>query len=322
MVRRGGGQISRIMIEVKNLTKQFGPITAIRDVSFHVKKGEILGFLGPNGAGKTTTIRILTGLFPATSGSAHVAGFDVFDESIEVRRRLGYLPENVPVYNEMPVTAYLKFAASIKGIAARNITKEVAKVLDQCGLTQVGNRIIANLSKGFRQRIGIAQAMLFDPQVLILDEPTIGLDPKQVTEIRKLIMGFAGEKTVILSSHILPEVSMMCGRVAIINNGHIVAVDTPERLAGRRASKVFLEIKGPEAEITSKLGTIPGVRSIYSEFDQKTGIGRYTVETPEETKIRDSLSRSVVTAGWPLLEMRTIRPTLEDIFLRLVTRER
>ena len=199
-----GGQISRIMIEVKNLTKQFGPITAIRDVSFHVKKGEILGFLGPNGAGKTTTIRILTGLFPATSGSAHVAGFDVFDESIEVRRRLGYLPENVPVYNEMPVTAYLKFAASIKGIAARNITKEVAKVLDQCGLTQVGNRIIANLSKGFRQRIGIAQAMLFDPQFLILDEPTISLDPKQVTEIRKLFMGFAGEKTGWLSSHILP----------------------------------------------------------------------------------------------------------------------
>lgn len=310
------------MIEVTGLTKKFGTITAIKDVSFHVNKGEILGFLGPNGAGKTTTIRILTGLFPATSGSARIAGFDVFDQSIEVRKRLGYLPENVPVYNEMPVSAYLKFVAGIKGVAAGNITKEVARVVDQCGLMPVKDRIIGKISKGFRQRVGIAQAILLDPEVLILDEPTIGLDPKQIMDIRKLIMGFAGQKTVILSSHILPEVSMMCQRVAIINKGRIVAIDTPQHLTGRTAGKVLLEIKGPETAILARLQTIPGVRSIASEVDQKKGVGRYTVEIRDGKDIRHILSRSIVTAGWPLLEIRAVRPSLEDVFIRFVTEER
>lgn len=310
------------MIEATRLTKRFGTITAIKNVSFHVDKGEILGFLGPNGAGKTTTIRILTGLFPATSGSARIAGFDVFDQSIEVRKRLGYLPENVPIYNEMPVSAYLKFAASMKGVEAKNATKEVARVLDRCSLVPVKNRIIGKLSKGFRQRVGIAQAILRNPDVLILDEPTIGLDPKQITDIRKLIMGFAGRKTVILSSHILPEVSMMCRRVAIINNGRIVAIDTPQCLTGRTADKVFLEIKGPEVEVLTRLRGIPGVGSIASEIDQKTGIGRYTVKTKDGKEIRGTLSRSIITAGWSLLEMRAVRPSLEDVFIRLIREER
>ncbi len=310
------------MIEATRLTKKFGTITAIKNVSFHVNKGEILGFLGPNGAGKTTTIRILTGLFPATSGSARIAGFDVFDQSIEVRRRLGYLPENVPIYNEMPVSAYLKFVASMKGVEAKNVSKEVARVLDRCSLMPVKNRIIGKLSKGFRQRVGIAQAILRNPDVLILDEPTIGLDPRQITDIRKLIMGFAGRKTVILSSHILPEVSMMCRRVAIINNGRIVAIDTPQRLTGRTADKVLLEIKGPEAEVLTRLRGIPGVGSIASEIDQKTGIGRYTVETKDGREIRDTLSRSIITAGWSLLEMRAVRASLEDVFIRLTREER
>lgn len=309
------------MIEATRLTKRFGTITAIKNVSFHVDKGEILGFLGPNGAGKTTTIRILTGLFPATSGSARIAGFDVFDQSLEVRRRLGYLPENVPIYNEMPVSAYLKFAASMKGVEAKNVSKEVARVLDRCSLIPVKNRIIGKLSKGFRQRVGIAQAILRNPDVLILDEPTIGLDPRQITDIRKLIMGFAGRKTVILSSHILPEVSMMCRRVAIINNGRIVAIDTPQRLTGRTADKVFLEIKGPEKEILARLRGITRVGSISSEIDQKTGIGRYTVEAKDGKEIRGTLSRSIITAGWSLLEMRAVRPSLEDVFIRLTREE-
>ncbi|MFH1675245.1 MAG: ABC transporter ATP-binding protein [Pseudomonadota bacterium] len=310
------------MIEATRLTKKFGTITAIKNVSFHVDKGEILGFLGPNGAGKTTTIRILTGLFPATSGSARIAGFDVFDQSLEVRRRLGYLPENVPIYNEMPVSAYLKFAASMKGVEAKNVSKEVARVLDRCSLIPVKNRIIGKLSKGFRQRVGIAQAILRNPDVLILDEPTIGLDPRQITDIRKLIMGFAGRKTVVLSSHILPEVSMMCRRVAIINNGRIVAIDTPQRLTGRTADKVLLEVKGPATEILARLRGIPGVESISSEIDQKTGISRYTVEAKDGKEIRGTLSRSIITAGWSLLEMRAVRPSLEDVFIRLTREER
>ena len=217
------------MIKVENLTKSYGNFQALKGVSFTVKKGEILGFLGPNGAGKTTTMRILTCFFPATSGKASIAGYDVFEESLEVRKRIGYLPENVPLYPEMKVTDYLKFVAGVKGVSRKAINERVSVVMEECVLTHMSHKLVGQLSKGYRQRVGIAQALVNEPDVLILDEPTVGLDPKQIIEIRKLIKGLAGRRTVILSTHILPEVSMTCQRVIIINDGRVIASDTPKK---------------------------------------------------------------------------------------------
>nr|HID57988.1 ATP-binding cassette domain-containing protein [Desulfobacterales bacterium] len=309
------------MIEIKNLTKRFGGLTAINNISFHVAHGEILGFLGPNGAGKTTTIRILTGFFPPTSGSAKVDGLDVFDDSLEVRKRLGYLPENVPLYNDMRVSSYLGFAASLKGVPKERGEKEVDRVINTCGLQPVRDRFIGKISKGFRQRVGIAQAIIGDPDVLILDEPTVGLDPKQIIEIRELIRSFSGQKTVILSSHILPEVSMTCGRVVIINEGRIVAEDTPENLTGKDSSRVMLEIEGPDKEIVEKLRTLHGVTNVSVDAYPGGGSSRYTVEMEKGKDVRGLLAQSVVESGWRLLEMRSSKPSLEDVFIRLVTEE-
>ncbi|MBI5682169.1 MAG: ATP-binding cassette domain-containing protein [Deltaproteobacteria bacterium] len=232
------------MIQVENLTKNYGSHQALKGISFTVNKGEILGFLGPNGAGKTTTMRILTGFFPATSGKAVVAGFDVFEEPMEVRKRIGYLPENVPLYRDMVVTDYLKFAAGIKGIKKYDMDDRVNKVMDDCALQDVSRKLIGELSKGYRQRVGLAQALVNDPDVLILDEPTIGLDPNQIIEIRKLIKGLAGKRTIILSTHILPEVSMICHRVVIINKGEVVAVDTPQNMTSRiQGGRVWMSEK-------------------------------------------------------------------------------
>lgn len=309
------------MIEVDHLTKYFGPVPAVLDVSFRVEKGEIVGFLGPNGAGKTTTIRMLNGFFPPTSGSARIDGLDVFDRSLDIRKRLGYLPEHVPLYKEMRTEAYLGFVAEVKGVPARQRQREVDRVIDQCGLQSVRKKFLGNLSKGFQQRVGIAQAILNDPDVLILDEPTIGLDPKQIIEIRELIKSFAGYKTVILSSHILPEVSMICQRVVIINEGRIVAEDTPERLTGKDKRKVALEVKGPEAEVLARLRTVPGVVAASAEAQPTDHAGRYVVEMGQGEDVRDAIAQSIVAAGWSLLEIHTLQPSLEDVFIRLVTEE-
>jgi len=309
------------MIEVDCLTKYFGPVPAVVDVSFRVEKGEIVGFLGPNGAGKTTTIRMLNGFFPPTSGFARINGFDVFDRSIDVRRQLGYLPERIPLYKEMRTEAYLRFIAEVKGVPARQRQREVDRVTEQCGLQSVHKQFLGKLSKGFQQRVGVAQAILNDPDVLILDEPTIGLDPKQIIEIRKLIKSFAGCKTVILSSHILPEVSMICQRVVIINEGRIVAEDTPEQLTGKDKRKVALEIKAPQAEALARLRTVPGVAAVSAETQPGDHTARYLVEMEQGQDVRDAIVQSIVSAGWSLLEMHTLRLSLEDIFIRLVTEE-
>jgi ABC-2 type transport system ATP-binding protein len=218
------------MIEVRNLTKRYGDVVAIRDISFTAATGQILGFLGPNGAGKTTTMRVITGFMPATSGTVKVAGYDIFDDSLEVRKRIGYLPESPPLYNDMTVTAYLRFVGRIRGLAKAEIGDSIDQVLRTCGLAEVAERVIGHLSKGFRQRVGLAQALVHNPGVLVLDEPTIGLDPRQIIEIRRLIQELSGERTVILSTHILPEVTQLCKKVVIINEGRIAVEDTLENL--------------------------------------------------------------------------------------------
>jgi len=309
------------MIEVDCLTKYFGSVPAVVDVSFRVEKGEIVGFLGPNGAGKTTTIRMLNGFFPPTSGSARINGFDVFDRSIDVRKRLGYLPEHIPLYKEMRTEAYLRFVAEVKGVPAGQRQREVDRVTEQCGLRSARKQFLGKLSKGFQQRVGVAQAILNDPDVLILDEPTIGLDPKQIIQIRELIKSFAGYKTVLLSSHILPEVSMICQRVVIINEGRIVAEDTPEGLTGKDKTKVALEIKAPRAETLTRLRAVPGVAAVSAEARPGDHTGRYVVEMEQGKDVRDAIVQSIVGAGWSLLEMHTLRLSLEDIFIRLVTEE-
>jgi ABC-2 type transport system ATP-binding protein len=309
------------MIQVDHLTKYFGPIPAVVDVSFRVERGEIVGFLGPNGAGKTTTIRMLNGFFSPTSGSAHIDGMDVFDHSLAIRKRLGYLPEHVPLYKEMRTEAYLRFVAEVKGVPAMQRPSEVDRVIEQCGLQSVRRKFLGKLSKGFQQRVGIGQAIINNPDVLILDEPTIGLDPKQIIEIRELIKSFAGYKTVILSSHILPEVSMICQRVVIINEGRVVAEDTPERLTRKHERKVALEVKGPEAEVLARLRTLPGVVAAFAEVERSENAGRYVIEMKEGTDVRDAIAKSIVASGWSLLEIHMLEPSLEDVFIRLVTEE-
>ena len=309
------------MIEVDHLCKYFGPVPAVRDISFRGERGEIIGFLGPNGAGKTTTIRMLNGFFPPTSGSAHIDGLDVFDQSLAIRRRLGYLPENVPLYKEMRTEAYLKFVADVKGVARKERQKEIGRVIERCGLAPVRKVFLGKLSKGFQQRVGIAQAILNDPDILILDEPTLGLDPKQIIEIRTLIKSFAGHKTVILSSHILPEVSMTCQRVVIINEGQIVAQDTPDRLVGKETGRVLLQIRGAHEAVLARLRTLPGITTASMEGAPVDPTFQCVVEMEEGKDIRDAIAESIVQGGWSLLEMRTLRPSLEEVFVQLVTQE-
>jgi len=310
------------MIQVEHLTKYYGPVGAIQDVSFSVEKGEIVGFLGPNGAGKTTTMRILACFMPASRGTAKVAGYDVFTESLEVRRRIGYLPEHVPLYNDMPVAAYLDFVAEVKGMGRAERRRRVAEVMERCLITDVQHRLVGRLSKGYRQRVGLAQALVNDPEVLILDEPTIGLDPKQIIEIRSLIKSLAGQHTVILSTHILPEVSMVCSRVIIINQAQIVAVDSPENLTARlsRSHRILVQVEGPAEAVLAELRRLPGVLSV----DQKAlvnGVGTFVVESAQDRDVRRDLSTAIMGRGWGLLELRGMGMTLEDIFIKLVTRE-
>ncbi len=320
------------MIEADKLTKYYDKFTAIRDISFKVEKGEIVGFLGPNGAGKTTTMRILTGFLPPSSGTARVAGYDVLTESLQVRRRIGYLPENVPLYTDMKVTNYLEFVAEVKGVERGNRRHKIGEVMDKCGLAEVRRTLIGALSRGYRQRVGIAQALLNDPEVLILDEPTIGLDPKQIIEIRQLIKALAGQSTIILSTHILPEVSMICHRVIIINNGQVVAVDTPENLtAGLQSStKLRIRVDGPVDQVGVALTHLPGVLRVVAEdethmpaCDAQAGetARSFVVESERNCDLRREVSRLIVERGWGLLELRPADMSLEEIFVRLVTKE-
>ncbi len=315
------------MISVNQLGKRYGDITAIDDVSFTVKKGEVLAFLGPNGAGKTTTMRILTCFMPATSGTASVAGFDVFEEPMEVKRRIGYLPETPPLYPEMTVSEYLIFVAKLKRLARKDLTSSLKSALEKCGLGDVSGRMIGNLSKGYRQRVGLAQALIHNPEVLILDEPTVGLDPRQIIEIRELIKSLGGEHTIILSTHILPEATAVCQKVVIISRGRIVAVDTKEDLSSRvrKSEKIALHLRKVNVDTTQKILAIPGVMAVNiqanSEVKEETS-GRFIVESELGIDVREHLSQTVVASGWGLLEMKPLVLSLEEVFLKLTTEEK
>lgn len=307
-----------MMIEVQDLTKYYGPTLAISRINFEVAAGEIVGFLGPNGAGKTTTLKILSGFLSPSGGSARINGKDCLTESLEVRQSLGYLPETVPLYTDLTVTQFLRFAAQAKGVEVKAETGEIERVVAACGLDEVRHKLIAALSKGYRQRVGLAQALINNPPLLILDEPTIGLDPSQIVEIRQLIKELAGAHTVILSSHILPEVSQICQRVIIINRGQIVASDTTENLSRQlgHGSRVRLQVQGPETEVVASLQQIPEVQEVAGE-----GEGRYLVVAANDLDVRPQLARLVVERGWDLLELKSQEFTLEEVFLNLVTEE-
>ena len=308
------------MIEVESLTKRYGRATAVDSVSFRVEKGEILGFLGPNGAGKTTTMRILTCYLPPTEGTARVAGHDVFAEPMEVKRRVGYLPESPPLYPDMSVLEYLDFCARIKGVPGAERKTRVADAIEKCRVGDVQATLIAKLSKGYRQRVGLAQAILHNPDVLILDEPTAGLDPKQIIETRELIRSLAGSHTVVLSTHILPEVSMTCGRVLIINKGRVVAEDTPENLTRRLkgAGTIRLEARGDDAAILETVRAVPGVISALPRGGHD-GAVIVDVEAEAGKDVRAELARAVVTKGHALIGLQQMGMSLEDIFLQLTT---
>jgi ABC-2 type transport system ATP-binding protein len=311
------------MIEVDHLSKVFGRTTAVKDISFQVEKGEILGFLGPNGAGKTTTMRVLTCFLPATRGTARVAGLDILENPLEVRRRLGYLPETVPLYNDMTVTGYLDFMGRIKGVGKENRARRIEEVMESCGLTDRRSTIIGKLSKGYRQRVGLAQALIHDPDILILDEPTIGLDPAQTREVRELIRRLSGEHTIILSTHILPEVSMVCNRVIIINRGEIAAMDTPANLTAqlRKSEVVYLEVRGASEKVVQTLQAVEGVVNVIPQPNGHEAVQAYQVETGLGQDLREKLAATLIGAKFGLLEMRPVQMTLEDIFLEITTEE-
>ena len=308
------------MIEVNELTRYYGNKKAISNVTFNVKKGEILGLLGPNAAGKTTTMRILTCFMPPTSGTAKVGGFDIFEQSMDIRNITGYLPENPPIYPDLVVNDYLNFVAQIKGVEKQNITKEVDTVIEKASLGDVKNRVIGKLSKGYKQRVGLAQSLLKNPQVVILDEPTVGLDPKQIIEIRELIKNLKGDHTIILSSHILPEVEQTCERVVIIADGEVVAEDTPANLTARMkgSDRVQLEIEGEEKVVQDVFKSFPEVTSVDTKTNDN-GIVNVAVESKKD--LRKEYANALINKKLGLLEMHLDKVTLEDIFLHLTTKE-
>jgi ABC-2 type transport system ATP-binding protein len=310
------------VIEVQHLTKRYGPVTAVDDVSFKAERGEILGFLGPNGAGKTTTMRVLTGYMPATDGKALVAGYDVLDHPVEAKRRTGYLPETPPLYPDMTVSDYLAFCARIKGVPRSERSSRLRTVMERVQIADVANRHCGKLSKGYRQRVGLAQALLHNPEVLILDEPTAGLDPKQINETRKLIKGLGGDHTIILSTHILPEVSQTCNRIVIINKGRVVAVDTPDNLTARlRGSEtMYVQVDALGGDAEGMLSSISGVTRV-SVSDRRDSIAGYEVDSESGRDVRRDLAAAVVGRGWGLLELRPMRMGLEEIFLKVITED-
>lgn len=310
------------MIDVKNLTKRFVGRTAVDGISFEVGKGEIVGFLGPNGAGKTTTMRMLTGYLPPTSGVARIAGHDVFSDSLKVRREIGFMPESVPLYEDMRVIEYLNFRAGLKGVRIRDMKSWVERAMEYCGLGEVRKKMISSLSKGFRQRVGLADALVHKPRLLILDEPTNGLDPNQIRQVRNLITQLAGEHTILLSTHILSEVEVSCRRVIIINKGRIRADDTPEALAANLKStgEVTVELKADPMVVSEKIQSLEPVRRLTST-DAGDGWHRFEIRLEPGPDIREDLNRMALTERWPLRELTRHTATLEDVFVEMTQRE-
>lgn len=311
------------MIEAVGLTRYYGDVMAIEDVSFTVEKGEIVAFLGPNGAGKTTTMRILTCFLPPTRGTAKVAGYDILENPLKVRENVGYLPEDVPLYPDMTVKGYLDYMARLRGMPRRRREGRIEEVMERCGISDVADELIGTLSRGYRQRVGLAQALLHNPKVLILDEPTMGLDPRQTAEVRQLIKGMAGEYTIMLSTHILPEAQQVCERVIIINDGKIVATDSTENLTAKlaRSRRVYVEVRGPSEEVVRAIRSIDGVVDVIQESPPREGRARYRVEMRLDADVRDRIAHEIVRRGWGLYELRPEVMSLEEIFLRLTTTE-
>jgi ABC-2 type transport system ATP-binding protein len=305
------------MIKVENLTKRYAGQTAIQDLNFEVGKGEIMGFLGPNGAGKSTTMRILSSFMPATSGRATIAGFDVFEQSLQARSRLGYMPENVPLYNDMRVTEYLNYRAALKSVPHRRIAERVGDVKELCGLKDVENKIIRTLSKGYRQRVGLADALVHEPDLLILDEPTSGLDPNQIRQVRELIKNLGKQHTILLSTHILPEVEMTCSRVIIINKGRIEACDTPQNLLGeiRTAGGVFVEAKVGNDNGAEQLKQITGVRDVTEKTDGDWH--RFSLRVESGVDVREQIFQMAMVRRWSVRELSQRKATLEDVFVEI-----
>ena len=305
------------MIKVEKLTKRYAGTTAIKGLDFEVGKGEIMGFLGPNGAGKSTTMRILAGFMPPTSGRASIAGFDVFEQSLQAREHLGYMPENVPLYNDMRVTEYLNYRAALKGVAHRRVGERVGDVKELCGLKEVEKKLIGSLSKGYRQRVGLADALVSEPDLLILDEPTIGLDPNQIRQVRELIRNLGQQHTILLSTHILPEVEMTCSRVIIINKGQIEACDTPDNLLGqiRQAGRLVVEAKVGDDDGVEELKKIAGIRDVTSENDGDWKLFALRVESGVD--VREEVFRLARDRHWTLRELTQRRATLEDVFVEI-----
>ena len=306
------------MIEVDQLSKSYGPREAIRNLSFQIKKGEVIGFLGPNGAGKTTTMNILACIMPASSGTARICGLDVFEQSLKIRELIGYLPETPPLYSDMVVSDYLAFAARIRNVPKTRTTLAVDRVIEKCALTEVRDRIVGRLSKGFQQRVGIAQALIHDPDILILDEPTIGLDPIQIIEIRKLIQELAASHTIILSSHILPEITQICKRVIILNDGEIAAVDSLEALTARlrKGDRLFLRVRQADVGTIDKLNALSRVVAVTQQEDEQ-----FVIECEPHANIQDAVAKLALDQGWGIVELTPASVTLEDIFLKLTLEE-
>lgn len=312
------------MIEIQNLTKKYGQITAVNNLNFSVEKGEVLGFLGPNGAGKSTTMKIITGYIPSTEGSVKVCGYDIMENPQEVKKHIGFLPEQPPIYMDMTVYDYLDFVSELKAVDKKKKNAQIKDIMELVKIGDHRNRLIKNLSKGYKQRVGLAQALIGNPEVLILDEPTVGLDPKQIIEIRKLIKALGKEHTIILSSHILPEVSAVCDRVVIINKGEIAAIDTPENLSKGLgdASRFSITIAGPKSSVTGYIKEIYGVKYMEAGVEKEKDVFTYIVEADKDVDVRRPIFFAMAKAGYPIIELKSLSMSLEDIFLQLTTREK
>jgi ABC-2 type transport system ATP-binding protein len=306
------------MIHVHNLAKNYGNLVAIENISFELKKGDVLGFLGPNGAGKTTTMRIITGYMPPTKGNVRIEDIDIFEHPLEAKKHIGYLPENPPLYVEMTVVDYLDFVADIKKVSLKEKKSRILYVMDKCGITDVSKRIIGHLSKGYKQRVGIAQALINDPSVLVLDEPTNGLDPVQIIEIRDLIKSLSGDRTVILSTHILPEVTMICSSVIIVNKGMIALEESLEELSQdlRGSQNIYLKIKHQGEGVKEKIESIGNISKVTSSAP-----GEFVIVSRDGADVRDKLTNMAVKYNWGLLELRPLTHTLEEIFLKVISSE-
>jgi ABC-2 type transport system ATP-binding protein len=312
------------MVEIQNLTKNFGQIKAVSNLNFTVNKGEILGFLGPNGAGKTTTMNIITGYIPSSEGTVKVCGYDIMENPREVKKHIGYLPEQPPVYLDMTVSDYLDFAADLKLVDKKQKRTQIREIMELVKIGDHQDRLIKNLSKGYRQRVGLAQALIGSPEVLILDEPTVGLDPQQIIEIRRLIKALGKAHTIILSSHILPEVSAVCERIVIINNGEIAAIDTPENLSKSfgSVSRFSVTIAGPKSSVMSNIKDLYGVKYVEYNVGKEKDVINYIVESDKDIDIRRPLFFAMAELGYPIIELRLLSMSLEDIFLHIVTEEK